>query len=93
MAVVHAKLNRPPFQSLLSQQSQELFFHLKRLGALSVPMMRFLAAELVLALEYLHERGVIYRDLKVSKLRVVPTDQSYQHGPEPPPLSTISRNH
>lgn len=43
---------------------KELFFHLKCLRRLSVPMARFLAAELVLALEYLHARGVIYRTLR-----------------------------
>ena len=43
----------------------ELFFHFKKLRTFTESMVRFYAAELVCALEYLHESlGVIYRDLK-----------------------------
>lgn len=42
----------------------ELFFHLSRLGRFQEPMARFYTAELVLALEHLHSKGVVYRDLK-----------------------------
>lgn len=49
-------------------QGGELFFHLKRLRRISLSMVRFLAAELVLALGYLHDRDIIYRDLKVRSM-------------------------
>ena len=39
----------------------ELQFLLKRLGRFPEDWIRFYAAELVLALEYLHERGIAYR--------------------------------
>lgn len=43
----------------------ELFFHLKQVkGGFEEQRARFYAAEMVLALEYLHESGVVYRDLK-----------------------------
>lgn len=44
----------------------ELFFHLQNspLGFFSETRAKFYAAELVLALEYLHDHGIIYRDLK-----------------------------
>eukprot|EP00735_Rhodelphis_limneticus_P007646 TRINITY_DN20230_c0_g1::TRINITY_DN20230_c0_g1_i1::g.30313::m.30313 TRINITY_DN20230_c0_g1::TRINITY_DN20230_c0_g1_i1::g.30313 ORF type:complete len:514 (-),score=40.82,sp/P28178/PK2_DICDI/46.39/6e-106,Pkinase/PF00069.20/2.9e-68,Pkinase_Tyr/PF07714.12/1.1e-31,PX/PF00787.19/6.9e-18,APH/PF01636.18/9.8,APH/PF01636.18/0.002,Kinase-like/PF14531.1/1.1e+02,Kinase-like/PF14531.1/0.0017,Pkinase_C/PF00433.19/9.6,Pkinase_C/PF00433.19/0.3 TRINITY_DN20230_c0_g1_i1:290-1831(-) len=42
----------------------ELFFHLKRYGSFDEHIARFFAAELVLALEYLHRLGIVYRDLK-----------------------------
>lgn len=45
-------------------QGGELFFHLKRLKCFSVEMTKFYCAELVLALDYLHERDIIYRDMK-----------------------------
>jgi len=45
-------------------QGGELFFHLKRLKSFTVDMMKFYCAELVLALEYLHSRDIIYRDMK-----------------------------
>jgi serine/threonine protein kinase len=38
---------------------------LKILGCFSEPMARMYAAEVVLALEYLHARGIVHRDLKV----------------------------
>lgn len=44
----------------------ELFFHLQRETRFSEERSRFYAAELVCALESLHEIDVIYRDLKVS---------------------------
>lgn len=44
----------------------ELFFHLSRERIFSEERTRFYGAEILLALEYLHTKGVIYRDLKVS---------------------------
>lgn len=43
----------------------ELFFHLSRERIFSEDRTRFYGAQILLALEYLHTRGVIYRDLKV----------------------------
>jgi serine/threonine protein kinase len=41
-----------------------LFFHLKSKKRFKESEIVFYAAEIVLALEYLHEKNVIYRDLK-----------------------------
>ena len=46
----------------------ELFFHLKRSKQFSVDRTRFYAAEILLALEYLHQHGVVYRDLKAENV-------------------------
>jgi len=42
----------------------ELFFHMQREGFFDERRIQFYAAELVLALDYLHSIGVVYRDLK-----------------------------
>ena len=42
----------------------ELFSHLRRLGRFDEPAARFYACETVLALEYLHDRQIAFRDLK-----------------------------
>eukprot|EP00485_Elphidium_margaritaceum_P016584 CAMPEP_0202730154 /NCGR_PEP_ID=MMETSP1385-20130828/186496_1 /ASSEMBLY_ACC=CAM_ASM_000861 /TAXON_ID=933848 /ORGANISM="Elphidium margaritaceum" /LENGTH=416 /DNA_ID=CAMNT_0049396427 /DNA_START=540 /DNA_END=1791 /DNA_ORIENTATION=- len=42
----------------------ELFFHLKKDGRFAESRARFYSAEICLALECLHLRGIIYRDLK-----------------------------
>lgn len=42
----------------------ELFFHLSRFRKFPEHVARFYAAELALALEFLHRNGVIYRDMK-----------------------------
>ncbi|KDO24420.1 AGC protein kinase [Saprolegnia parasitica CBS 223.65] len=42
----------------------ELFFHLSRMERFSESMACFYAAEIVLALDHLHQLGVVYRDLK-----------------------------
>ena len=42
----------------------ELFSHLRRLGRFDEPSARFYASEIVLALEYLHDRQIAFRDLK-----------------------------
>ncbi|QPG73609.1 Serine/threonine-protein kinase [Brettanomyces nanus] len=42
----------------------ELFWHLQREGRFSEDRAKFYIAELVMALEHLHDNGIVYRDLK-----------------------------
>lgn len=42
----------------------ELFFHLGKVGRFPEPRARFYAAEIVLALSYVHSLDIVYRDLK-----------------------------
>lgn len=44
----------------------QLFFHLSRERVFTEERARFYGAEIVSALEYLHSRDVVYRDIKVS---------------------------
>lgn len=46
----------------------ELLFHIRQRGSFTEEMIRFFAAEIVLALEMLHSKGVVYRDLKPENL-------------------------
>lgn len=45
----------------------QLFFHLSRDRVFTEDRARFYGAEIVSALEYLHSRNVVYRDLKVTR--------------------------
>eukprot|EP00754_Rhynchopus_humris_P017312 Rhum_TRINITY_DN14551_c22_g1::Rhum_TRINITY_DN14551_c22_g1_i1::g.95951::m.95951 len=42
----------------------ELFSHLKKEKRFSEDRVRFYAAEIAMGIEYLHDRGIVYRDLK-----------------------------
>ncbi|KAL0234643.1 hypothetical protein PCE1_001679 [Barthelona sp. PCE] len=46
----------------------ELFSHLRKAGRFTEEVARFFAAEIVLALEYLHSQSIVYRDLKPENL-------------------------
>lgn len=48
----------------------ELFFHLSRERVFSEPRSRFYGAEITLALKYLHEHKIVYRDLKLENLLI-----------------------
>jgi len=48
----------------------ELFSHIKRAGRFSNEVARFYAAEILLALEYLHSLNITYRDLKPENLLI-----------------------
>lgn len=54
-----------PFES-----GGELFSLLKKLGSLSEPLQIFYAAQIVLALEYLHHCSVIHRDVKPENVMI-----------------------
>ena len=46
----------------------ELFFHLRRSYKFNEERCKFYAAELILAIEYLHSKDIIYRDLKAENI-------------------------
>lgn len=49
-------------------QGGELFFHLKEHGRFAETAVCFYSAQMLLALEQIHDRGVVYRDLKPENL-------------------------
>jgi len=48
----------------------DLFYHIKKKGNLGEKEARFYGAQIILALEYLHDRNVIYRDLKPENILI-----------------------
>lgn len=48
----------------------ELFYHLQQEGKFTEERTRFYAAELILALDYLHKAGVVYRDVKPENILI-----------------------
>ncbi|CAD8060970.1 unnamed protein product [Paramecium sonneborni] len=48
----------------------ELFYHLRKSKKFSEDRMKLYAAELILALDYLHQKGIIYRDLKPENILI-----------------------
>ena len=46
----------------------ELFSHLRKAGRFGNEMTRFYASEITLAIEFLHSKNIIYRDLKPENL-------------------------
>lgn len=47
----------------------EIFTHLRTCGKFAEGTCKFYVAELTLVFEYLHARGVVYRDLKVGRFK------------------------
>lgn len=56
-------------QTALLSSCLQLFFHLSRERVFTEDRARFYGAEIVSALEYLHSRDVVYRDIKVTLCR------------------------
>ncbi|ADM11810.1 cAMP-dependent Ser/Thr protein kinase subunit alpha [Encephalitozoon intestinalis ATCC 50506] len=51
----------------------ELFYWLKKCGRFDEKMTRFYAAEIVLALKFIHGKGILYRDLKPENILITST--------------------
>lgn len=49
-------------------QGGELFYYIKKYHHFTEDIVRFFIAEIVLALKHLHEKGILYRDLKPENL-------------------------
>ena len=47
---------------------RDLNYHLSQRGTLSEDDVKFYAAEIILGLQHMHERNIVYRDLKVSAI-------------------------
>lgn len=60
----------PPARLLPS--GGDLHYHLSQHGVFSEADMRFYAAEIILGLEHMHNRFVVYRDLKVRRPALLP---------------------
>ena len=48
----------------------ELFYHLRKEKKFNEERIRFYAAQIILALESLHDQGIIYRDLKPENILI-----------------------
>lgn len=59
-----------------------MHYHLSQHGVFSEKEMRFYASEIILGLEHMHTRFVVYRDLKVRMVGVCP-QQGRHLGPIP----------
>lgn len=46
----------------------ELFSHLRRAGRFTADVTRFYMASIILAIKYLHDQEIVYRDLKPENL-------------------------
>ncbi|XP_050460649.1 cAMP-dependent protein kinase catalytic subunit beta-like [Cataglyphis hispanica] len=54
-------------------QGGEMFTHLRRMGKFDESLAKFYAAQVVLALEYLHHCSLVYRDLKPENILIETT--------------------
>ena len=48
----------------------EIFFHLNRLKKLSEEQAKFFFCEIILGIEYLHGKNVVYRDIKPENILI-----------------------